>query len=141
MQLREILKTKGSHVLTIEPTASLADVVEKLVENRCGSLVVTEGQTMVGIISERDILIAVSEVSEPLNAIMVRDRMTTDVVTGVPENTVSGIMGLMSEKRIRHLPILEDGKLAGLISIGDIVKAQHHQLTVENHYLKNYIQS
>lgn len=141
MQLREILKTKGGHVLTIEPTASLADVVEKLVENRCGSLVVTDGQTMVGIISERDVLIAVSEVSEPLNAIMVRDRMTTDVVTGVPEDTVSGIMGLMSEKRIRHLPILEDGKLAGLISIGDIVKAQHHQLTVENHYLKNYIQS
>lgn len=141
MQLREILKTKGSRVLTIEPTASLADVVEKLVENRCGSLVVTEGETMVGIISERDILIAVSEVSEPLTAVIVRDRMTTDVVTGVPEDTVSGIMGLMSDKRIRHLPILEDGKLAGLISIGDIVKAQHHQLTVENHYLKNYIQS
>ena len=141
MQLREILKAKGSNVLTIEPTASLADVVQKLVENRCGSLVVCDGETMVGIISERDILIAVAEVSEPLNAIMVRGRMTSDVVTGSPDDTVSDIMGLMSLKRIRHLPILDDRKLAGLISIGDIVKAQHNQLTVENHYLKNYIQS
>jgi len=141
MQLREILKTKGSNVLTIEPTATLADVVQKLVENRCGSLVVCEGETMVGIISERDILIAVAQVSEPLDSVMVRARMTTDVVTGVPEGTVNDIMGLMSEKRIRHLPILDNGKLAGVISIGDIVKAQYHQLTVENHYLKNYIQS
>lgn len=141
MYLREILTTKGSSVLTISPTASLADVVQKLVENRCGSLVVCDGETMVGIISERDILIAVAEVSEPLDAVMVHGRMTTEVVTGVPDDTVSDIMGLMSQKRIRHLPILDNGKLAGVISIGDIVKAQHHQLTVENHYLKNYIQS
>ncbi len=141
MQLREILKTKGSNVLTIEPKASLADVVQKLVENRCGSLVVCDGDTMVGIISERDILIAVAEVNEPLEAITVQRRMTVDVVTGSPDDTINNIMGLMSEKRIRHLPILEDKKLAGLISIGDIVKAQYNQLSVENHYLKNYIQS
>ncbi len=141
MQLREILKTKGSNVLTIEPKASLADVVQKLVENRCGSLVVCDGDTMVGIISERDILIAVAEVDEPLEAITVERRMTTDVVTGSPDDTINNIMGLMSGKRIRHLPILDDNKLAGLISIGDIVKAQYNQLTVENHYLKNYIQS
>ena len=66
MQLRQILKSKGSEVLTIEPAASLADVVQKLVENRCGSLVVCDGETMVGIISERDILITLAEVSEPL---------------------------------------------------------------------------
>ena len=141
MQLREILKTKGTNVLTIAPTASLADVVKKLVENRCGSLVVCEGDSMVGIISERDILIAVAEVDEPLEAITVQRRMTTDVVTGSPEDTINNIMGIMSGKRIRHLPILEEKKLAGLISIGDIVKAQYNQLTVEHHYLKNYIQS
>lgn len=141
MQLREILKTKGNKILTIEPTASLADVVEKLVENRCGSLVVCEGESMVGIISERDILIAVAEVDEPLETITVQRRMTTDVVTGSPDDTINNIMGLMSGKRIRHLPILEEKKLTGVISIGDIVKAQYNQLTVENHYLKNYIQS
>lgn len=141
MQLREILKTKGSNVLTIEPTKTLADVVQKLVENRCGSLVVCDGDNMVGIISERDILIAVAEVDEPLDAITVQRRMTTDVVTGSPDDTVNNIMGLMSGKRIRHLPIFEHKKLAGLISIGDIVKAQYNQLSVENHYLKNYIQS
>ncbi|MDP6469076.1 MAG: CBS domain-containing protein [Pirellulaceae bacterium] len=141
MQLRQILKTKGSEVLTIEPTASLADVVQKLVENRCGSLVVCNGETMVGIISERDILIAVAEVNEPLVEITVQRRMTSDVITGSPDDTVSNIMGLMSEKRIRHLPILDNKNLAGMISIGDIVKAQYQQLTMENHYLKNYIQS
>jgi len=141
MQLREILQTKGSSVLKIEPTESLADVVQKLVENRCGSLVVCDGETMVGIISERDILIAVAEVSEPLDAITVQRRMTNDVITGSPDDTVNDIMGLMTQNRIRHLPILDDQRLVGLISIGDIVKSQYHQLTVENHYLKNYIQS
>ncbi|HJN07921.1 MAG: CBS domain-containing protein [Pirellulaceae bacterium] len=141
MQLRQILKSKGSEVLTIEPAASLADVVQKLVENRCGSLVVCDGETMVGIISERDILITLAEVSEPLVEITVQRRMTSDVITGSPDDTVSNIMGLMSEKRIRHLPILDNKKLAGMISIGDIVKAQYQQLTMENHYLKNYIQS
>ena len=141
MQLRQILKSKGSEVLTIEPAASLADVVQKLVENRCGSLVVCDGETMVGIISERDILITLAEVSEPLVEITVQRRMTSDVITGSPDDTVSNIMGLMSEKRIRHLPILDNKKLAGMISIGDIVKAQYQQLTMEHHYLKNDIQS
>ncbi len=141
MLLRDILKSKGNRVLDIHLDSSLADVVQKLVEHRCGALVVSDGEEMVGIISERDILRALAELDQPLESIPASERMTKEVITGKPDDSVSDIMGLMTEKRIRHLPVLEKTKLVGMISIGDIVKAQHHQLTVENHYLMNYIQS
>ena len=67
--------------------------------------------------------------------------MTRDVATGSPDHSVEDTMGLMTDRRIRHLPVMEDGRLVGLISIGDVVKMQHDRLTMENHYLKSYIQS
>ena len=66
--------------------------------------------------------------------------MTRDVTTGSPDDSVEDTMGLMTELRIRHLPVVEDGQLVGLVSIGDVVKMQHDQLTMENHYLKSYLQ-
>lgn len=141
MLLKEILAKKGCDVLTIAPEASLTDVVNKMVDNRCGSLVVCDGETMVGIISERDILRALAESSASLSDTQVSSRMTTEVVTGAPDNNINDIMGLMTRNRIRHLPIMSEGKLAGMISIGDVVKAQHDRLTMENEMLMNYIQS
>ena len=141
MLLREILQAKGDKIYSIAPRATLADVVQKLVEHNCGSLVVCDGGKMVGIITERDILRACAALDEPLETIPVEARMTTDVVIGGPDNTVNDTMGVMTEKRIRHLPVIDQGQLVGLVSIGDIVKAQHAELSVENHYLKNYIQS
>ena len=141
MLLREILQVKGDKVYSIEPSATLADVVQRLVEFNCGSLVVCDGGKMVGIITERDILRACAALDEPLESIPVEARMTADVVTGAPDNTVNDTMGVMTEKRIRHLPVMDQGQLVGMVSIGDIVKAQHAELSVENHYLKNYIQS
>jgi len=140
MLLKDILDAKGRNVLTISPDASLADVVHKLVINRCGALVVCQGATMVGIISERDILRALAEITEPLDQVSVEVHMTEEVISGAPDDNINKVMGLMTSYRIRHLPIVDDGDLAGMISIGDIVKAQHDQLTIENHYLKNYIQ-
>ena len=140
MLLNDILNDKGRDVLTISPSASLADVVQTLVQNRCGALVVCQGTMMVGIISERDILRVLAETTESLDRISVQAHMTEDVITGAPDDNINKIMGLMTVHRIRHLPIVLDGQLAGLISIGDIVKAQHNQLTMENHYLKSYIQ-
>lgn len=142
MRLREILSKKGSVVHTIEPTSTLADVVEKLVAHNCGSLVVAEGDRMVGIISERDILRASAGQSPALEKVRVMDVMSGDVISGSPDDSVNDTMGLMTDNRIRHLPVLDDdGQLAGLISIGDVVKAQHDSLSMENHYLKSYIQS
>ena len=96
---------------------------------------------MVGIISERDVLRAISGASETLDKISVEQRMTKDVITGTPDQNINDTMGLMTANHVRHLPVLEHGKLSGLISIGDVVKAQHQKLAMENHLLMSYIQS
>lgn len=148
MTLQEILRRKGSRVHSIGPDATLDDVVRKLVENNCGSLVVCRPSAdgagsgdLVGIITERDILKACASGRGPLNQLKVTDAMSHDLVTGSPNDSIDDTMGLMTERRIRHLPILVDGRLAGMISIGDVVKAHHDEVTMENHYLKSYIQS
>lgn len=141
MKLSDILRTKGHSVLTIGPRATLAEVVSTMVEHNCGSLVVCDGDALVGIITERDILRVCASDTRSLREIVVEERMTRDVITGLASDPISSVMGLMTERRIRHLPVLEDGKLAGLVSIGDVVKAEHSTLSVENQYLKHYIQS
>ncbi len=145
MTLHEILRVKGSTVHAIGPDATLEDVVQRLVQLRCGSLVVCEGGTpagaLLGIISERDILRACAAHHASLTELRVGDTMSTDVITGRPEDSVEETMGVMTNHRVRHLPILSHGQLAGMISIGDVVKAQFDSLSLENHYLKTYIHS
>lgn len=142
MKLKDILQVKGSDVYSIVPAATLEQVVQSLVRQGCGALVVVDpgdSERMVGIITERDIL-RVCASGEVLAQVEVGNVMTTKVFTGTRASSVAETMGLMTEKRIRHLPVVEDGKLLGLISIGDVVKAQHDQLTAENQYLRHYIQ-
>ena len=148
MNLQEILRRKGSKVYSISPDATLDDVVQKLVEYNCGSLVVYEppcdgrdSGRLIGIVTERDILRACASRRGSLDLIKVRDAMSRDPITGTPDDSIEDTMGLMTERRIRHLPILVDDQLAGLISIGDVVKAHHDEVALENHYLKSYIQS
>lgn len=145
MLLQDILNTKGSDVHTIRPDATLDDVVNELVRHNIGSLVVCEPSSggeprMVGIITERDILRACKDHKVPLG-VKVAEAMTTNLETATPADSVARVMGLMTERRIRHLPVLCEGRLCGIISIGDLVKAQHDQMAMENYYLKNYIQS
>jgi len=139
MKLRQILQDKGQEVHATDPAETLGRVVHKLVGNNCGALVVLDDGRMVGIISERDILRACAELERPLEA-LVRDRMTTDLVTAAPDDDVEEVMGLLTWHRIRHLPVLEGEQLIGMISIGDVVKAQHDELSSENRLLKQYIQ-
>lgn len=141
MTLQQILHAKGREVFRISPEKTLQDVVDMLVDRNCGSLIVCEGERMVGIITERDILRACAEQNESLDSIPVNVRMTRNVVTCSPEEDVETVMGLMTEHRVRHMPLLDGDKLVGLISIGDVVKAEHDHLCLENHYLKSYIQS
>ncbi|HTN74466.1 MAG TPA: CBS domain-containing protein [Pirellulaceae bacterium] len=141
MTLHEILRSKGHEVFSISPERTLQDVVDLLVDRNCGSLLVCDGDRMVGIITERDILRACAELDEPLSSIPVEVRMTRNVITCSPDADVDTVTGLMTEHRVRHMPLLQDGRLVGLISIGDVVKAQHDHLCLENHYLKSYIQS
>ena len=141
MKLLDILSRKGSTVYSIHPEATLADLAEAMVSHNCGSLVVLHDERMVGIITERDFLNSYVSTRQDLSGLIVSDFMSTNVITGSPEDSVSETMGLMTDKRIRHLPIVDrEGKLLGMISIGDLVKAQHDQLSVENHFMKSYIQ-
>jgi CBS domain-containing protein len=146
MRLQDILRIKGAAVHTISPDATLDDVAQKLISRNCGSLVVCEPDAdggpgaMVGIITERDILRVCAARRGPLEKLRVSDLMTREPTTGTLYDTIEDTMGLMTEQRIRHLPILEEGQLVGIISIGDVVKAHYDQVALENHYLKSYIQ-
>jgi CBS domain-containing protein len=141
MLLRHILFHKGNEVITCSPSETLAAAVSRLVEHNIGSLVVLEGRRMVGILTERDILRAIDGGRGSLGDQRVRDRMTPSPITGSPDDESECVMGLMTERRIRHLPVLDGHELVGMISIGDLVKAHYAELCQENHFLKSYIQS
>ncbi len=147
MTLRDILHAKGHELHTIDPGATLNDVVQSLVSHRCGSLLVCQradrdgraSVSMQGIITERDILKAMAAHGAAFLNLKVADVMTSKVTLGSPNDSVEDTMGLMTDLRIRHLPVVEDGVLLGMVSIGDVVKMQHDQLTMENYYLKSYL--
>lgn len=139
MKLREILRHKGSDIFSASPSDTLGDAVLRLVKHNCGALMVMEEDHAAGIITERDILRACAELPQPLEA-SVRDHMTTELITATPDDHVEHVMGLMTNHRIRHLPVMEADRLVGIISIGDVVKSQHDELSNENRYLKQYIQ-
>ena len=145
MQLREILNRKGMVVHTIGPQATLDDVVAELVRHNIGSLVVCDPEAtgkldMIGIITERDILRAQEARHSSLKEMRVLDAMSADVITGSSDDRMEHAMRLMTDERIRHLPVIEDGRLLGIISIGDVVKAHHDELEMENQYMRSYIQ-
>jgi len=141
MKVCDILQTKGTTVITTTPDATLHDALRTLVDSRVGALVVidTAGH-VVGIITERDLLRMCAAHSDDIDRIRVVEWMTTNLIIGVPTDEVGYIMGIMTNNRIRHLPIMDDGRLEGIISIGDVVKAQLEETEFENRYLKDYIQ-
>ena len=145
MNLEEILKSKGSTVFTIGAEATLEQAISRLVDHNIGSLVVCDrdveqGERPIGIITERDILHACSSRSgHDLATTRVEEVMSTDLSKASPADLVENMMGLMTKKRIRHLPVVTDGRLVGLVSIGDIVKAQHDHLAMENQFMRDYI--
>jgi CBS domain-containing protein len=141
MLVREILAHKGHKVHTCHPDDTLADVVSCLMQHNCGSLVVMDGDDMVGIVTERDVLRSCAESRGPLDFVQVSERMSVEPITARLDDEVAGLMGVMTERRIRHLPVVEQGRLCGLVSIGDVVKAHHNEICQENHYLKTYILS
>jgi CBS domain-containing protein len=140
MTVAEILRSKGSRVITVQPGASLAEAVQVLVRNGVGLLVVADASgRMVGIISERDVLRESARNFDRLAGRKVADIMTSDVIIGLVEDTLDYVMALMSEKRIRHLPIMSHGDLVGIVSIGDVVKARGKEAEVEIRHLTDYI--
>lgn len=142
--VQDILRNKGSEVLKTSPEATLKEAIDSLVEHNYGSLVVVmkdQPNQIVGIITERDILRASSTKKKTFEELKVSDHMSTSLTTCSPSDSVEQVMGFMTEKRFRHMPVVENNELCGLISIGDVVKAQLSILSTEIHYLKTYIQS
>jgi CBS domain-containing protein len=141
MKVSDLLKSKGAGVITIDDHSTLGQVLKSLIEHRVGALVVIDSEhNPIGIITERDILRVVNQKgANQWFSQSVSDFMTKNIIIGVPSDDVEYIMALMTENRFRHVPIIDDGKLAGLISIGDIVKSLLKNIKAENRYLSDYI--
>jgi CBS domain-containing protein len=137
--VRHILQEKGAVVWTIPPDASVRDAITMMDKNDIGLLVISNAGELVGIVSERDIARKVILKEKSPGTTPVRDIMTTDVVTIAPEQSIDECMTLMTSKHIRHLPVMDGRKLAGVVSIGDVVKATIVEKEHLIYELQNYI--
>lgn len=140
MRVAQILKAKGHKVVTTRLDVTIAELVRTLTLERIGAAVVTGDEgTVVGIISERDIVHGLSERGADLLNMRVEELMTRTVVTCRPEQSLEDIMREMTSSRIRHLPVLQDGEMVGIVSIGDVVKNRLEELEKESGALRDYI--
>jgi CBS domain-containing protein len=138
--LAEILETKGGEVLEIDADATVLDAVRLMVEMNVGSLLVTEGGEITGIVTERDYLRRVTLQGRTEDA-PVREIMTAPIVVATGDTTVDECMALMTDRRIRHVPVVDGDTVVGLVSIGDLVKFKSEEQTFEIQFLTNYITS
>jgi CBS domain-containing protein len=138
MTVGQILRSKGDAVVTIGPDASALEAMRVLVRENIGALVVVDG-AIAGIITERDILRAGAEDPQRLSTARVEELMTRKVITATIHAKIDEVMNIMTENRIRHLPIERDGELRGMISIGDVVNTLRRTTEDENRYLHAYI--
>lgn len=139
MLIAEILKDKGGAVFTAAPADDLQSTIQALDQKRVGALVICEGDRVVGILSERDLVRAVASHGRDALAKPVSEYMTQDVVFADPTETVGVLMERMTDRRIRHLPVIQNGRLVGVVSIGDLVKSQIAEATFEAESMKAYI--
>jgi CBS domain-containing protein len=141
MTVRSILDSKGHQVLSVEPDAKLAAAVKILGEKKIGAVLVMSQGGIEGILSERDIVRVLAERGGHVLEEPVSDVMTRKVVSCRQSDTVAGIMEMMTVGKFRHLPVVEDGKVVGLISIGDIVKRRVQEYETEQEALRDYIKT
>lgn len=140
MRIASLLRGKGDFVATVSPMASVAEVLERLAELGIGALVVSsDGSTIAGIVSERDIVRRLHADGPAALGLPVLDVMTPDVATCTPDDDVDTIMQLMTEARIRHVPVTVADRLVGIVSIGDVVKVKLAELQKERDALMEYI--
>ena len=137
--VHDVLRGKGSEIISVSPSDTVFEVLQILAERNIGAVLVLEGSRLVGILSERDYARQVILKGKASKDTPVREIMTTSVVCVHPEYTIEDCMALMTDKRVRHLPVLEEERLVGVISIGDVVKAiiTEQEFTIEQ--LQNYI--
>jgi CBS domain-containing protein len=135
--IARILDRKGREVATTTAATSLADAVAALDEHDIGALVVVEGERVTGVVSERDVVRRLAGGS--IDGLVVGDVMTSPAFTCAPSATVDDLMATMTERRVRHLPVVEDDRLVGIVSIGDVVKWRIDELATQAEQLEGYV--
>jgi CBS domain-containing protein len=138
MTIAAILSTKGSEVISVAPDQTVADAVALLAERRIGAVPVIEGETVIGVFSERDVIYGLKDGANLL-ARAVREVMTGPVQTVGPSDSVLGALSLMTRRRLRHLPVIDGGHVVGIVSIGDLVKYRIDRIEAEASAMRDYI--
>jgi CBS domain-containing protein len=142
MRISDVLKRKGDHVVTVEPEQPISRLLDLLAEHGVGALVVAAGDgTVAGIVSERDVVRRLRTEGAALLDSPVSAIMTTVLFTCAPEATTEDLMVMMTQRRVRHIPVIVDERLAGIVSIGDVVKHRIEELQEERDHLQAYITS
>ena len=141
MTIASVLRDKGSAVETIAADASVFDVVRKLGEKRIGALPVVEGGRITGIVSERDVIYCLRDHGPEVLEWTVARVMSSPAITAGPETDVLAALALMTQRRIRHLPVVDGGQIRGIVSIGDLVKHRMERIEAEADAMRAYIQS
>ena len=140
VKIRACLEMKGRRLITISPNDTVEAAIRKLVDNKIGAMPVCDGKgNLIGIISERDLLKECSHRARSINKTPVKDVMTRDVVIGILEDDLDYVMDIMTQKGIRHLPIMDGPKLEGMVSIRDVVDIQLEKSKAEARFLNDYI--
>lgn len=134
-----LLERKGSTVYSVTPTTTIAEAVNEMNRHRIGAIVVLENNRLVGIFTERDVLLRVVGAAVDTRSVRVTDVMTSTLITVAPETTIEEAMNIFAEKRCRHLPVIANERLVGLVSIGDISRWVADSHRAEAEHLKNYI--
>ena len=137
--MSELLRGKGTDVLKIDTSATVFEAITKIVERNVGSILVTEGDKVVGIMTERDYLRKIAVHGRTSRDTQVGEIMTSPLVYVTPQTTIEESMAIMTDRRIRHLPVVENEEVIGIVSIGDVVKFQSREQTFQIQYLTEYI--
>ena len=139
MSIQDILQHKSAHVVTVAPETLVSTATLRLRVERIGALVISrDGRRIEGILSERDIVSGLSEHGANVLEMPVSDLMSHNVITCRPDASISDVMRLMTMHRIRHMPVVENDRLAGIVSIGDVVKSRLHDMELETSVLRDY---
>lgn len=139
MRIADVLKNKGAGVLTVAPDTIVSELLAGLVTRNVGAMVVVGPAGVVGIVSERDIMRRLHEHGSAVLGRSVEDIMTTQVIACTSEDTVDSLSGLMTTHRVRHVPVVDNGQLVGIVSIGDVVKTRMEELQLQQEQLEAYI--
>ncbi|WP_199255557.1 CBS domain-containing protein [Mycolicibacterium mengxianglii] len=139
MRIADVLRAKGDTVATIAAQTSVSGLLQELALHNIGAMVVVSSEGVVGIVSERDVVRQLNERGAQLLGRPVAEIMTTMVATCTPTDSVDSLSALMTRNRVRHVPVLDNGRLAGIVSIGDVVKTRMEELQAEHEQLQAYI--